>query len=543
MQSSRIWQTAAALFVGSLSLPVSTYSDETAVPVGEAKELVKQALQAELRGDSASRGILLDGALLADPEYAPARWHAGQVRVNDKWMTLSQAEEHFRNDDGLAAYRAKRDRASDTAAAELALARWCRRNNLAEWGTTHSLRVLYGQQSSPQERAEAAKNLQWTLHQGVPVPIADLPKIKKQEREYLAAVVAWSKRITKLTQQFHGKPGAVAEAASSELQAIDDVRAVPALEAIFSPSSQAASRLTLSILANIPEHASTQSLVRHAVLSPWPSVRNTAIDELKSRPLHDYMPYLLGALDTPIQFASNVEAAAVTGEVVRQHIFFREGARQDHAHLAQVSSTPVVSVQQTTIDNVKRSRTRDPSQARRNITTTTEKTYDEREARFIRKVAEEHMRAQALEQRVAAENMRIAQDNARIYQVLEEVAQGKLPQRPVDWWNWWRDYNDVYDHAYESGKPTLVSRESSVDYYLTTVAYRTNLSGEFVRGPYSCFCCRNVGMDRDGPHSHPGDTHRRSCSDPGSRYGSSVVSGSHRVHPASAVRRGARQAH
>src|SRR5262249_619933 len=58
-----------------------------------APGLVRAALDAEVRGDVAARAKLLNDAIAADPDFAPARWQAGFVQQNKEWLTLQQAAE------------------------------------------------------------------------------------------------------------------------------------------------------------------------------------------------------------------------------------------------------------------------------------------------------------------------------------------------------------------------------------------------------------------------------------------------------------------
>jgi hypothetical protein len=65
----------AALWIHALSPAVTRAVDANP----EGHRLVHAALQAELDGSPAQRQRLLAEALEADPDYAPARWHSGQV--------------------------------------------------------------------------------------------------------------------------------------------------------------------------------------------------------------------------------------------------------------------------------------------------------------------------------------------------------------------------------------------------------------------------------------------------------------------------------
>lgn len=57
----------------------------------DAQALVTQALQAELDGRMAEREDLLQQAIKLDPNFAPARWQLGQVRVDGNWIGAADA--------------------------------------------------------------------------------------------------------------------------------------------------------------------------------------------------------------------------------------------------------------------------------------------------------------------------------------------------------------------------------------------------------------------------------------------------------------------
>ncbi len=81
-------------------------------PVTSAERDVRAALAAELKGDNAGRDALLAQALLEDPNYSPARWQSGYVRIDGKWLSAADAEAKYKTDRNLADYRQRRDQAA-----------------------------------------------------------------------------------------------------------------------------------------------------------------------------------------------------------------------------------------------------------------------------------------------------------------------------------------------------------------------------------------------------------------------------------------------
>ena len=107
-----------------------------------AVDLVQQALQAEAENNPARRAALLGEALRKDPECAPARWQSGYVRVDDRWLTLAEAQSKFAADPQLTEYRQVRESLAESPVRELLLARWCDEKKLADEGRFHWLNVL-----------------------------------------------------------------------------------------------------------------------------------------------------------------------------------------------------------------------------------------------------------------------------------------------------------------------------------------------------------------------------------------------------------------
>ena len=55
-----------------------------------AAEYVSQALRAEPEGKNSRCATYLDEALDAAPDFAPARWHSGFVRADNRWVKFDE---------------------------------------------------------------------------------------------------------------------------------------------------------------------------------------------------------------------------------------------------------------------------------------------------------------------------------------------------------------------------------------------------------------------------------------------------------------------
>ena len=98
-------------------------------------------LRSEFKGPSVCKS-LLDETLKLDPDFAPARWQLGFVRLNDQWLTQDEAAASAKNDPALAAYRKLREQLIDTADNHREMAVWCRRNKLSSEERVHWAKVL-----------------------------------------------------------------------------------------------------------------------------------------------------------------------------------------------------------------------------------------------------------------------------------------------------------------------------------------------------------------------------------------------------------------
>ena len=84
----------------------------------------------------------LKEALADDPEYAPARWHSGFLRQQDRWLTIPASQEEFRSDPRLDTYATFRASLLETPERELLLARWCQNQRLSEQAEFHWMNAL-----------------------------------------------------------------------------------------------------------------------------------------------------------------------------------------------------------------------------------------------------------------------------------------------------------------------------------------------------------------------------------------------------------------
>jgi hypothetical protein len=212
-------------------------------------------------------------------------------------------------------------------------------------------------------------------------------------------------------------------------------------------------------LAGIPQHPATQALARQGVQFPSPEVRACAADTLRERPLESFVPTLLSGLAAPIESSVEIETL-LDGTVRYQHAIYREG--------------PECDVSQVALVNILRS-----AGTGSNFVGEGHPWMHQAEASVEQRA---RMKAAQVDESIAQTNARQQRWNDRIYRVLERATGMALDHQPTIWWDWWRDYNELYAPS----KPVYTNYSSDTQYYhalagtISPVPF--NLSSCFAKG-------------------------------------------------------------
>ena len=388
----------------------------------DAKRLVQEALHREIYGQSDERRALLDQALEIDPQYAPAHWHRGVVRYANRWMEADAVPAMAAQDRRLIAYARRRAQTPQTIADQLALAGWCRKQDLYAQERAHLTQVL---ELNP-NHAEARGRLGFRRFQGRWITEQQIQETNQLQRAQLQALAAWRPKISELRKELLGGNQQERQLAESVIRSISDPEAIPALELLLSRQSQDAARMVLDALANMSHQQASLSLSRHAIMSPWPEIREEAARALSDRPYDHFVPALLASMFTPVSSQVMISRGP-RGTLVYRHSFVREGQDQN---------------QLLVLDTVYRR----ISQPGGDVAETAART-----------VANATRDALAREAGVAQQNVTSAQLNSRIAQTLSLATGQQVGSAPQDWWNWWHQQNEVYVNQQKS---TQVARQS-----------------------------------------------------------------------------------
>jgi len=375
-----------------------------------AEQNVQQALSAEARSyDSTTRATRLAEALKHEPKYAPALWHSGQVQWGKAWVSAGKVPELVAEDDRYQSYLKIRDRYPATVESQLELARWCGAHGLPDQQRAHLTKVL---ELDP-EHVIARAALGFERVDGMWIDVAEVTKGSERSKELAENLRSWKPKCEQILAGLQNTSQHRRAAAVSQLKAIHDKAAIPALEATFTAVDEPIAQLLVETLSRISGYDATLALARQAVLSPWPLVQQAATTELAERPKDAYVPELLASLYSPVQSKAELYAGP-KGRLMYRHVFFREGQQAKE-----------LSVLETAFNRKRRVGGDAAGTAARALSIANEQ-FQERE------------------QAVSEQNAFTQELNSRVCSVLSRATGETLPAEPTAWWDWWNQHNEVF---------------------------------------------------------------------------------------------------
>lgn len=421
---SRLRGCVIGCFCASLLISAGTLSAAKKAEKRKiAEELVKEALHREVYGMSADRAELLEKAAKTVPDYAPAMWHRGYVRHNNRWVKADEVPQLTSDDKRLAAYQKVRGGYEDTSQDQLELANWCEKRGLKDQERAHLNQVIRLEPNHAEARARLGfrrVNGNWVASEEIAATAEQLRTDRKNLEE-------WRPKIQEILKGLKHKSELKRKTAKERLAAIHDPAALSAIEQVLGTDGEQAAQIAVAAIDdNFVQNAAALSLARLAVNSPWQSVRDDAAKRLRDRPKDAFVPAMLASIFTPIQSRVDVFRDP-RGRLQYRHSFFREG--QDEKQLM-------------VLDTEYR-RIALPGGNRRD---STNQAFEDIQAN-----AEEAERA------VAMDNARTVERNNRVTRALSMATDQVLAPTPGTWWDWWTQYNGVF---IEGQKPTQTVQET-----------------------------------------------------------------------------------
>jgi hypothetical protein len=430
MRQFSIAVMCGASFVGWASLATAaTGTGEGAAASSTsptADMLVRQAIEAGLAGDVTKRRELLDAAIAADADHAPARWQSGQLQFEGQWRTPTEVAELVSNDPRWQEYRELRDASSGSLADHVALAQWCLRNGLSNEERFHWCNVIL---AAPGHKL-ARQRLSVREYRGGLFTLEQVAAHEQQLKDAEASFKKYKPRFIELARQARGEGHSTREAALAKIRAVTDPAAIPAIEAAIGrskrdesdPRTRDLNLALVAALSNMREHEATLYLLNYAVFAQNEDVRKAAAEGLKPRATTDYVPLLMAALTAPIEAEFDV-VAAPDGTVRMIETLRQSGPQADKAHVQNTSFE---------VDGVF---------GRDRMKTDPGVVLDNHLSRARAK-------AEDTQYRVESYNAAAAQRNARIQETLAIATGMSLGSDPKDYWKAWGAENElIYGEA------------------------------------------------------------------------------------------------
>lgn len=384
------------------------------------ERLVQQALAAELAGDTHRRHALLAQARNSAPQYAPARWHSGQLQWEGNWLAVDRLQQNLAADRRLAEYRQRRDAAGKSVDAHRALAQWCGKNNLPSHAQFHWASVLL---TKPRD-SDAIAALRLTKWRGQWFTPEGLAHAKQAIADAEAAFEKWQAEIDAIKTDLHGDDARRQAKAMARLKGIRQSDALPAMVASLVDADEWYSLGVIHAIAEMPEQSATNALTWQAVVSPHAKVRQAAAEALKPRPLQSFVPALVGSLTSPLEFstyfASMESGQMKTGMVVEREMPFSE---------QRLTITQPLARGGQRLDPRPVQRAAQIRQQMRQI------------SNRIR--AEGLLQARIAHEVLTANQVTDAQ-NQRVFGALEIATGRQFARVPHIWWGWWQEHNELF---------------------------------------------------------------------------------------------------
>ncbi|MCG8583452.1 MAG: HEAT repeat domain-containing protein, partial [Pirellulales bacterium] len=374
-----------------------------------AQQLVDEALQREIYGAEEQRDELLKQAAAAAEGYEPARWHRGYVREHKRWVKFDELPQMKSDYRLLASYRVQREKAADTAAGQLKLAKWCKTRGLTDQARAHVTRVLELEPDHAQAR-------QLLGHRRIGeswVTPEQIEASAQQAKQLKEAFAQWTPKFKTLLARLESPGKRTREVAAEELRSITDPSAIPVIEATLSRKSAKTASYAVDSLSTMSDPAAAVSLARHAVFSQWESVREDAAKRLKDKPMEHYVPVLLGAMETPVQARRELYRTP-DGQLNYRYAVFREGRERNELTVFDASYVRVAREGGSAADSLRRA------------------------------VVDAADRNLARDASIFQQNVATVQRNARIAKTLSESTGQKHSDDPSEWWAWWDEHNEVF---------------------------------------------------------------------------------------------------
>lgn len=394
----------------------------------EAARLTSRAIAARLGGNEGECQRLLKQAVETAPDYDLAHWQRGEVLFEEKWRTPEAVAQRIAENANYAEYLQRRAIINSGPVGHEEIARWCFREGLEYQERFHWATVL---NANPNH--ELARERMKVQPFGGALYTSE--QIAALQLKVAAAEVKFNEvrpKFVDLCELVASGEEAKAQPALEELRGISDLAEIPALESAVAEINADATEDTALLLSHcvvdalgrVDHPQTTLRLLDYSVFAQHPDLRAAAAAKLKTRPLTDYVPQLMGAMQAPIQAIINsfVDRGKDLTAMFDAN-YYQAGPLAD----VTSSSTHVTKVRQ--IGGLY-----GPNGTDGPRTAATKASVETNAA----------LRASQARRQVKEANLEIAERNFRIREVLSNVFEGDLGEDPRAYWESWTAYNELH---------------------------------------------------------------------------------------------------
>lgn len=426
----RLWQFLLGASLGCLPIAVAYSSDPgltekaTEQATQRATELVARALKAEADGELVQRDQLLSEASNLSKDLPQVNWFRGKLQdTRGNWLTIDESIEKAKDQNLLDDYEKQRSKLSDTVQGHWQIATWCAQRRLVEQCRAHLNAII----KLEPDHGGARRVLGFQLVEGEWIGPEKIGELSEQTQLAQQSLEKYGPKIKQLLSKDSSY-----DSVSRSLAEISDPVAIPAMEMAASSMGDTAAKLVVQWLGKIDSPEASQSLSRFALNYPTSAIREFATEQLRDKPVYDYMPELLAGLSGSIQ-ATLVPATDRRGNLVGyRQAFAKEGMNENRVMLVDRGLT---------MRGRQELRARDPIN------------------QLIQNMAQGQLAADATVRanRVEAENSDIRSRNKQIVSLISDITDKEFVNVPADVWTWWDEYNET---NYQDYKPARYRRDA-----------------------------------------------------------------------------------
>jgi hypothetical protein len=424
-----------------------------------SREAVVKVLRHEIVAPVDRRSELAD-ALAKHPAASLLLWQSGYVREGATWRAVEQAGQSSADDnldDVIGEYRERREATPQTAAGQIELADWCRKQQLLDQERAH-LRAAMEVEPDVDHTA-TLERLGYVQFGNEWLSREQIEKWQALNQRTAAALKSVGPRLDKIAERLEGSARQY-DAAVASLAQFKDPDLIPVLESMLCGKDEPSAAAAVAAFAKIQGCEATMALAKQAVFSRWPAVREQATKPLKTRTFEDFVPALIGILATPLKkkissprwcyYDCPSDGRGTVGQfaIVSSYILAQETDDQFRVAVINQVDYRLTDALQGNFVRFRGGFHLEPEQQSGRSPTVAGYVASSTASRLANDLArntavEAREKEKLIESVADAVNERTAELNRRTISVLAAVSGREPAPEPDAWWHWWADFTDT----------------------------------------------------------------------------------------------------